>query len=286
MYKAPTQTTEPICLNCGTNLIDTYCHKCGVKKYNREDHRFRFFLDDLLQSLTFVDNKFLKSIKVLVLKPGRLTREFLDGKRTSFVRPLQLFLLINVIYFFLQPFTFYNTFNTTLKIQINYLPYSAWATKIVNKKIDDANLSYENYEAIYNQESQSIAKLGIIILVPMFAFLLKLLFLKSKKLYFEHLVFSLHFYAFSLFALYTVFAFLLESITPLFPEMHSEFFGEVVTGHFLNGIKFVYLFVALKLVYEQKWFSIAIKAFILTYVFFPLVQLYRFLLFIPTFLIT
>lgn len=286
MNKAPTQTTEPTCLNCGTKLIDTYCHNCGVKKYNRADHTFRIFLNELLHSLTFVDNKFLKSIKALVLKPGRLTKEFLDGKRTNFVRPLQLFLLINVIYFFVQPFTFYNTFNTTLQIQMNQLGHSAWATKMVSKKLEERDLSYEAYQAIYNQKSQNIAKLGIIILVPMLAFLLKLLFWKSNKFYFEHLVFSLHFYAFSLFALYIVIAFLLELITPVFPNLHSYFWGEEVMGYFFNGIKFVYLFVALKVVYQQKWFSIALKAFVLTYVFIPLVQLYRFLLFVTTFSIT
>ena len=112
------------------------------------------------------------------------------------------------------------------------------------------------------------------------------MFWKSKKLYFEYLVFSLHFYAFSLFALYIVFALLLEFIVPLYPKMHSYFFGEVIIGYLFNGIKFVYLFVALKVVYEQKWFSIAIKAFVLAYVFIPLVQLYRFLLFLTTFSIT
>ena len=81
-------------------------------------------------------------------------------------------------------------------------------------------------------------------------------------------------------------AFLLELSVPLYPKMHSYFLGEVVIGYLFNGIKFVYLFIALKVVYQQKWFLIALKAFALAYVFIPLVQLYRFLLFITTFSIT
>ena len=62
------------CLNCGTDLKGPFCSFCG-----QPDRNFmRFFpalLRDLLEDLLDLDSRFMRSLKPLLFKPGRLTRD-------------------------------------------------------------------------------------------------------------------------------------------------------------------------------------------------------------------
>ena len=81
---------ETTCLNCGTQLVGSHCHECG-----QEAHLHRTvgaFLHDLMHGVLHLDGKIWRTLPMLVLKPGHLTREYIDGKRRSHVSPMALFL--------------------------------------------------------------------------------------------------------------------------------------------------------------------------------------------------
>src|ERR1700720_3844775 len=87
------------CENCGTQLQGHWCAKCGQPaiEYRRS---FRHVIADLLDEFLNWDSKFFATIALLILKPWRLTNEFLAGKRVRYANPLRLYLLASILFFF------------------------------------------------------------------------------------------------------------------------------------------------------------------------------------------
>lgn len=86
------------CLNCGTPLKGPFCHYCG-----QPDRRImRFFpvlLREFLEDFADFDSRFMRTLKPLLLRPGRLTRDFLDGRRFRYTPPLRLYLFSSIVFF-------------------------------------------------------------------------------------------------------------------------------------------------------------------------------------------
>src|SRR6266566_8546240 len=87
------------CENCGAPLTGHYCAQCGqaAVDYRRS---FRHVIADVLESFLNWDSKFFTTIALLIVKPWRLTNEFLSGKRVRYVNPLRLYLLASILFFF------------------------------------------------------------------------------------------------------------------------------------------------------------------------------------------
>src|SRR6266403_560108 len=87
------------CENCGAELQGHWCAQCGQPAidYRRS---FRYVVADLLNEFLNWDSKFFTTIALLILKPWRLTNEFLAGKRVRYVNPLRLYLLASILFFF------------------------------------------------------------------------------------------------------------------------------------------------------------------------------------------
>ena len=83
------------CRDCDAELAGPYCHECGEEADPNLD--VRGLLSELTEELTDFDSRLFKTLRALFLKPGLLTREFLDGHRRSYIRPLKLFLIIAAI---------------------------------------------------------------------------------------------------------------------------------------------------------------------------------------------
>ena len=83
-------THELRCLNCGCALAGDYCHCCGQKAHV---HRtLGAFWHDLLHGVLHFEGKIWRTLPLLIVKPGALTRRYIDGQRASFVSPIALFL--------------------------------------------------------------------------------------------------------------------------------------------------------------------------------------------------
>lgn len=98
--KKPKKETTPLthCENCGQELRGRYCSNCGqaAVSYHRS---FRHVVVDVLDSFLNWDSKFIRSIGLLLWRPGWLTNQFLEGKRVRFVHPLRLYLLVSIVFF-------------------------------------------------------------------------------------------------------------------------------------------------------------------------------------------
>src|SRR5947208_8395154 len=87
------------CENCGAQLSGKYCAQCGQPAidYRRS---FRHVIVDVLDSFLNWDSKFFATLALLIVKPWRLTSEFLAGKRVRYLHPLRLYLLASILFFF------------------------------------------------------------------------------------------------------------------------------------------------------------------------------------------
>lgn len=78
------------CLNCGTTLAGAYCSACGQRGHL---HRtIGAFMHDLLHGALHLEGKLWHTLPMLAIRPGRLTRRYIDGERARFVSPMALFL--------------------------------------------------------------------------------------------------------------------------------------------------------------------------------------------------
>ncbi len=78
------------CLNCGTALTGRYCHACGQSAHV---HRtLMSIVHDLAHGVFHFEGKIWRTVPMLVLHPGQLTRRYIAGERARFVSPLALFL--------------------------------------------------------------------------------------------------------------------------------------------------------------------------------------------------
>ncbi|HMO75120.1 MAG TPA: DUF3667 domain-containing protein [Sphingopyxis sp.] len=78
------------CLNCGTGLAGSHCHRCGQKA---DVHRsFGAIGHDLVHAIFHFEGKIWNTLPLLAWRPGDLTRRYIHGERARFISPLALFL--------------------------------------------------------------------------------------------------------------------------------------------------------------------------------------------------
>lgn len=91
------------CANCGATLQGKYCHACGQSGHIHRSLLHMF--EEVLHGLFHFDTKAWRTIPALIFRPGKLTKEYIEGKRTSYVSPLALFLFLIFLMFFVFSFT-------------------------------------------------------------------------------------------------------------------------------------------------------------------------------------
>jgi hypothetical protein len=86
------------CLNCSTALLGRYCHGCGQPaQLHRSLHAL---LEEVLQNVLHFEARGWRTLPLLVLRPGLLTRRYIDGQRRRYLSPLALFLFCSFLMFF------------------------------------------------------------------------------------------------------------------------------------------------------------------------------------------
>src|SRR3954463_7588322 len=86
------------CANCGAALHGPFCAACG-QAVKPLDPPVRHFIGEFAQEFFDVDNRVLRSFRQLLLSPGFLTREHVEGRRAPWLSPLKLYLLASVAMF-------------------------------------------------------------------------------------------------------------------------------------------------------------------------------------------
>lgn len=94
------QTKGLECLNCGQPLLkeENFCSYCGQK--NTTDRlSFNYFMNSLFAGFFAYDSRFWRTFIPLLIKPGKVAKEYISGKREKYVNPFQLYLHVSIIFF-------------------------------------------------------------------------------------------------------------------------------------------------------------------------------------------
>ncbi|WAC60356.1 DUF3667 domain-containing protein [Brevundimonas sp. SL130] len=91
-----------LCSDCGAPTSGNFCSNCGQPTHV---HRTLLHLgEELLHGVMHFDARIWRTLPLLAFNPGRLTREWVEGKRTRYVSPLAIFLFTLFVMFFALSF--------------------------------------------------------------------------------------------------------------------------------------------------------------------------------------
>ena len=83
-------THEKNCLNCRARLTGPFCAECGQKAHIHRS--VRAFFQDFVQGLFNFEGKIWRTLPMLALRPGEMTRRYIAGERARFISPVALYL--------------------------------------------------------------------------------------------------------------------------------------------------------------------------------------------------
>ena len=109
--------TDKICLNCGAEVTGRYCSACGQENIEPKQtvwHLIHHFFSDV----THFDGKFFVTVKDLFAKPGFLSKEYMIGRRVSYLDPIRMYIFTSAI-FFLIFFSLFDIRNKHITAQTN-----------------------------------------------------------------------------------------------------------------------------------------------------------------------
>lgn len=89
---------ENDCANCGADLQGKFCHVCGQENLELREN-FGHMMNHAISDYFHFDHQFFNTLKPLLLKPGKLTMEYMAGKRVSYLHPVKMYIFISLIYF-------------------------------------------------------------------------------------------------------------------------------------------------------------------------------------------
>ncbi|HEX8212966.1 MAG TPA: DUF3667 domain-containing protein [Longimicrobium sp.] len=211
-----------------------------------------------------VDAKLPRTLRSLFLQPGFLTREYLDGRRARYIRPLQLYLLAAALLFvgswfktaaegglsaaLRGPEQAVAGRNTAIQERSGASPAARQQSCVGERRTFECLMTYaagvagragSRYERSTQLEFIDLLSRAMFLLLPLFSFLLFLLYLRQRRHYLEHLIFALHLHAF---------AFIVLGVLAMLPEGVRLSDG---TGSLFVPVMLIYLFLAMRAVYRQ-----------------------------------
>lgn len=274
------------CENCNNVVSERFCGYCGQENLVIDKsfiHLFKHFFEDI----THYDSAFWKTLKLLFFNPGFLTIQFLKGKRVSYLQPVRLYIFASFITFFLLSI-FPDNVNKELSNNNFTIKEAGFEQKNIfsvkkldsiqkfgkeNEKLNSFNYwikrkVYTKFEEMPQNELSSkfsdsffhnIPK-GLFLYMPIFSLILWLFHNKKKWFYFDHAIFTIHFFSFLLLASLTYSGFSL--IISYFPSNRLFSFIESIISILILGYSFTYFFIAHKKLYLEKMKTTIFKGFL------------------------
>lgn len=228
------------CLNCRTALHGQYCGNCGQRARGRLISLWEL-LSDAFGDLFELDSRIWNTLLPLLLRPGKLTYEYLQGRRARFMPPFRTYLVLSIIFVLVllfdpkedfgllfetasettgktvegQPETYRNGLGVTITsddpaakteddgVDCDFdspdeLDLPAWLARRLTPErllIVCEKITADDGKALLAKMQDNIPA-ALFFLLPLMAFVLKLLYPLSKRFYVEHLLFVVHFHAF------------------------------------------------------------------------------------------
>ncbi len=246
---APPPLPRPRCQNCDAELLGPYCAACG-QRHDPHLHSLPHFIAEAAENITHADSRLWRTLWALLAKPGFLTREFLVGRRSSYLPPFRLYLVVTLLFFVIlaalpsgdaklvniegagaQP--------AACKDLRYEGPGESWMqpalTRACQKAAMDGGRSLQ--EAFVHNVPRAL-----FLFLPLLAAVMMLLYWRPRRYYVEHLLFFIHNHAglFVAFGLYSA----MVALLPV--SWLEEWLGVALFAYLLW-----YLYAAMRNVYRQ-----------------------------------
>jgi len=147
------------CLNCKLPLIgnENFCPNCGQRNDIRKLN-FGNFLNAIFSEFISYDSRFWRTIMVLLLKPGKVSKDYIDGKRAQYANPFRFYLTVSIVFFLLLGlFNKYDNYNTKEKTKAQILKIESPKKQDLKRIKDSIVQSNENnnFHAVIDSISES-----------------------------------------------------------------------------------------------------------------------------------
>jgi Protein of unknown function (DUF3667) len=111
---------EKDCLNCGALIQGRYCHICGQENVLAKES-FGHLVTHFFYDITHFDSKFFDSLRYLIFRPGFLPKEYLKGRRVSYLNPIRMYVFTSAFFFiiFFSLFKAEDAINTGIDVPLN-----------------------------------------------------------------------------------------------------------------------------------------------------------------------
>ncbi len=212
------------CRNCQTPLEGAYCPNCGQKDVDLQ-RPLGELVGEVFRETLDVDGRAWRTVRTLIRHPGALTGEYLAGRRRSYTPPLRLYLVISVSFFVLV----------------------AWFAS--QGVLLDPGQTREADAATQAQFMSDELPQLMFVLLPIFALLIKIVF--PRRLYFDHIIFSVHLHS----AAYVLLALML----PL-EQVAGEHWAPLVVQFVLLAYFVGYFVISVRVVYNASWLIASAKS--------------------------
>lgn len=274
-------------MTCGQEAHGNFCPNCGEKRRDSHDFSLKHVLAEAVEAFFHVDSKIFLTLKTLIAKPGKLTSDFFLGRRKPYMSPLQTFFVCNLLFFVLQPLTGLEILAPPLRVFESDDFIGKTATQLIDRRLAKEHLSRANPQQFkeftdrFDRVAHLQAKSLILALAPMLAVVLAIFNIGRRRYFSEHIIFSLHAYAWWLLwvlANLVILVLVIVLLSLAGRHINLKYFDYVATSLEFGGFG-AYLFFAGRRFYQDKVISAVAKAAVMTLCAYQLFHAYRLMLF-------
>ena len=248
------------CANCGAPLADRYCGRCGQDSH--ASLSFGHFTHELVEGLFHVDSKFWSTLRTLLIRPGFLTQQYLDGKRNSYSPPFRSYLVISIAYFIVASVLSASASRViapsgqelTAADCAQMAAHPGWFLQFVPDLEGSCVRALSNDRRALTATVENLLPKVMFVVLPLVALVQFWIFRRQRPLYLENLVFVLHFQSF--YYLVSALALLLAAGIGAFAGSKDAIGQAFEFAVYLWSI--VYLLVAQRRVYRASAWKIAL----------------------------
>jgi hypothetical protein len=210
------------CLNCGQAFAPPrprFCPACGQETTLRPP-RLGEFVQQFGGAYFATEGALWRTLKLLLLKPGELTRQYLAGRRKHYVLPLRLYLTISLVTLLLMRVAasanIEGVVNVDLDPQVTEITimdigshraglkdgvfycegFPAWLCQRLQRRIDVGPEVLQAQMAAMGERLVGNLGAAMFVMLPAFALWMQLAYAGCRLRYTEHLVFALHLHSF------------------------------------------------------------------------------------------
>ncbi len=274
----PTNASEVItCPSCDNLIRKNFCEECGEKKLSTHDFSIRHFLEEIFEGFTHFDNKFFRTAYFLIFKPGHLSIDFCAGRRVPYMKPFPMFIICNILFFL--SIGEINIFAQPLNSFYQYKPYINFGTREIILSLVKSEAEFRTLAIEFNQRMGVEAKAFLALFIPVLSLGSMAVFYRRRNYFSEHLVFSTHFFTFTI-ILDTVWA--LFVVNPFYKWIRPGQFDstfDLISSFMHVSILGVYFYISSRRFYNASHIRSVVGSVVIALIFLIGLMAYRMILF-------